>query len=1069
MARARRRSGLILRNVIPVFALMLILPAALAAQGVTTGALSGTVVASTGESVVGASVIATHEPSGSQYGTVVREGGGYDIRGVRVGGPYTIAVQMLGYETSQETEIFVNLNQTIDTDFTIVPEAVEVAGIQVLLEADPVLNSSRTGAATFVTPDQVTELPSLRRSVRDLSRLDPRSDGNFSFGGRNWLYNNISLDGSYFGNPFGLDDPAPGGQTSAEPVPYDAIEAVQVSVAPYDVRQSGFTGAAVNSVTKSGTNEWRGSAYTFTRNEAFIGDQIGDVDVLVPDLSFNQSGVSLGGPIVRDKAFFFVNYERERREDPGSNFSALRPGETPGGTTSRVSAEDLEAIRQRMIDVYDYDPGAFENYIHNTDSDKFIAKFDWNVNDRNKFTFRYNLLDAVRALPPHPFAISINNTGRGPNESSLPFQNAGYAINNELNSFAGELNTQADRWANRFFVSYNRFRDFREPNSAPFPTIEIAEDGVTYTTLGHEPFSIHNLLDQDVFQITNDFSLYRGNHVYTLGTNYETFSFGNSFNLFYYNLFFLDQYPSLEDFFDATDPTSPNFRDFNADVANATAPFADDPSEPGQFALYAQDDWRFSETVNFTFGLRADIPFYATDLPATPFADALELLDEDGNPEQITWNEFPDSKVLWSPRVGFNWDLKGDRTMQVRGGTGIFTGRLPFVWIGNQAANQGPDANDFDLNATVDDFSWPQVWKSNIALDQLLPTNTLMTIEFMYGDNINEIFIRNPNLVAPVGTIPGPDGRPFYGGAGNNRLNAIPTGGDTYVLDNNGQGYDVSFTAQLRQVFRNGLSASAAYNFTEAKNNMDSTEIAFALWQFNPVEGNPNNYDAAYSQFGHRHRITGSANYRHSWTDMFATSFGLFLEVAEGGFFTAGRTSRYSYTVAGDLNGDGNSGNDLIYVPRDQNEINLVDIPGGLTAAQQWTALNAFIEQDDYLSENRGEITERNGAINPWFSNLDLRVLQDVIVSDHTFQVSLDVLNFANLLNSDWGVREVVNNAAKTPLILCNENIAGCPGTFNAEGEPLYQFPGTVSETFIDDPAELSRWRAQLGFRYLFH
>jgi len=1039
---------------------LLVAPATLSAQGVTTGALSGTVVASTGESVVGASVIATHEPSGSQYGTVVREGGGYDIRGVRVGGPYTIAVQMLGYERSQETEVHVNLNQTVDTDFTIVPAAVEVAAIQVDIEVDPVLNSSRTGAATYVTPEQVVELPSLKRSTRDLTRLDPRSDGNFSFSGRNWLYNSISLDGSYFGNPFGLDDPAPGGQTFAEPVPYDAIEAVQVSVAPYDVRQSGFTGAAVNSVTKSGTNEWRGSAYTFLRNESFIGDQIGDVQVLVPDLTFNQSGVSLGGPIVRDKAFFFVNYERERREDPGSNFSALRPGETPGGTISRVRAEDLEAIRQRMIDAYDYDPGAFENYINTTDNDKFIAKFDWNINQRNKFTFRYNLLDAVHGLPPHPFAISINGTGRGPNENSLPFQNAGYAINNELNSFAGELNTQADRWANRLFMSYSRFRDFREPNSAPFPTIEIAEDGITYTTLGHEPFSISNLLDQDVFQITDDFSLYRGNHVYTLGANYEQFSFGNSFNLFYYNLFFLDQYPSVEAFFDVTDPTSPNFRDFNQDVANATAPFADDPSKPAQFALYAQDEWRFSDRVNLTFGLRADLPFYLTDLPPTPIADALTLLDENGNPEQITWNEFPGTEVLWSPRVGFNWDLKGDRTMQVRGGTGIFTGRLPFVWIGNQAANQGPDVNDFDLNATVPDFKWPQVWKTNIALDQLLPTNTLMTLEFLYGDNINDIFVRNPNLAAPVGTIPGPDGRVRYGGAGANRLNAIASGGDTYVVDHNGQGYDVSFTAQLRQVFQNGLSASAAYNFTEAKNNEDSTEIAFALWQFNPVQGDPNNFDAGFSQFGHRHRITGSANYRHTWTDMFATSFGLFLEAAEGGFFTTGRTSRFSYTVLGDLNGDGNGGNDLMYIPRDQGEINFVDIAGGLSAAQQWSALNAFIEQDEYLSQHRGEIAERNGGINPWFSELDLRVLQDIIVSDHTFQVSLDLLNVGNFVNSDWGVRQVVNTAARNPLILTG---------FNAAGEPLYQFPGTVTETFIDDPSELSRWRAQLGFRYLFN
>jgi len=1045
---------------------LVVAPATLRGQGVTTGAISGTVVGSTGASVIGASVLAVHEPSGTQYGAAVREGGNYDIRGVRVGGPYTVTVQMLGFATSRETEIFVNLNQTVDTDFTLVPEAIEVAGISVEIELDPVLNSSRTGAATYVTADQVVELPSVRRSTRDLTRLDPRSDGNFSFAGRNWLYNSISLDGSYFGNPFGLDDPAPGGQTFAEPVPYDAIEAVQVSVAPFDVTQSGFTGAAVNSVTKSGTNEFRGSAYTFTRNESFIGDQISGNDVLVPDLSFNQSGVSLGGPIVRDKAFFFVNYERERREDPGSNFQALRDGQTPGGTISRVRAEDLEAIRQRMIEVYQYDPGAFEGYLNNTDSDKLIAKFDWNINDANKFTFRYNLLDAVKGLGPHPFAISINNTGRGPNETSLPFQNAGYAINNELKSYVWELNTQTGGWANRLFVGYTRFRDFREPNSGAFPTVEIGEGGITYTTLGHEPFSIHNTLDQDVWQLTNDFSLYRGNHVLTLGSSFESFEFGNSFNLFYYGVFPAPPqfggttFQSLDEFFAATDPDSPTFVDFNAFAGN-TAPFADDPSNPAQFAIYAQDEWQFSDNLNLTFGIRTDFPLYLSDLPPTPISDALQFRDEDGNPEQFTWNEFPDTAVLLSPRFGFNWDLKGDRTMQLRGGTGVFTGRLPFVWIGNQAANQGPDAMDFDLNASADDFKWPQVWRTNLAFDQLLPTNTLMTFEILYGDNINDVFIRNPNLSAPAGSIPGPDGRVRY--PVNNRINGAPVPGrqegDTYVVDSNGKGYDVSATAQVRHVFQNGMSTSLAYNFTEAKNNIDSTEISSFLWQFNPVQGDPNNYDAGFSQFGHRHRVVGSANYRHTWSDLLATSFGLFLEAAEGGFYTAGRSSRYSYTVLGDVNGDGNTGNDLMYIPRSQDEINLVDDDGGLTADQQWTALNAFIEQDDYLSDHRGEIAERNGGINPWYTNLDLRILQDVIFSDHTFQISFDMLNVGNFISSDWGVREVVNTAARTPLVVVG---------FNAAGEPLYQFAG-VTETFIEDPSELSRWRAQLGFRYLFN
>jgi hypothetical protein len=1040
-------------------------PALLSAQGVTTGAMNGTVRSTDGEPLVGATVTAVHEPSGVQYGTVVRAGGAYDIRGMRVGGPYTITVQTLGYQSESEEDVFVALAQTVRTDFTLRAEAVEVAGIEVRLEEDPVLNANRTGAATYISEDQVEELPSIKRSTRDLTRLDPRSDGNFSFGGKNWLYNNISLDGSYFNNPFGLDDPSPGGQTNAEPVPYDAIEQVQVSIAPFDVRQGGFTGAAINSVTRSGTNNFRGTAYTFYRNESFIGSEVSGSEVVNPDLKFNQSGFSLGGPIIRDKLFFFVNAEVERRDDPGSNFLAARPG-VSGAGVSRVQASDLDAIRQRLIDVYDYDPGAYEGYIHETDNDKFLARLDWNINPENNLSLRYNLLDAVRALPPHPFALSFNNTGRGPNENTLPFENSGYAINNELHSVAGELNSQFATWANRLFVSFNRFRDFREPSSQPFPTIEIAEDGISYTTAGHEPFSIHNLLDQDVWQITNDVSLFRGNHVYTVGTNLESFKFGNSFNLFYYGLFFLPAnfgcppcgtaFNSVDEFLDFTNPNSPNFRDFNAEVAAQSAPFKDDPSHFVQWALYAQDEWLYRDNVKITYGVRIDVPIYLTDLLPTPTANALTLQDENGNPEQIAWDKNPDAAIEFSPRVGFNWDVHGDRTTQLRGGTGIFTGRVPFVWIGNPAANQGPDAGEFDLNATAPDFKWPQVWRSNLAVDQLVG-DALFTFEGIFGRDINGVFVRNPNLADPVGVIPGPDGRVRYNPAAN-RLNAISSGGDTYVLDNTSDGYDISLTAQVRKTLPGGIQSSLAYNFNQAENKLSSTEIAFALWQLNPVEGNPNNFDTAPSEFGHRHRIVGSANKRFTWSDRLATSFGVYLEAAQGGFYTAGRRSRFSYTYAGDLNGDGVAGNDLIYIPRSEDEINFDPIAGGATAAQQWTAFNAFIEQDDYLSEHRGEIAERNGGIVPWFTEIDLRVLQDVKVSNHTFQISLDVFNVANLISSEWGVRQVANARATTPLILTR---------FDAQGEPVFQFPG-VTETFVDDVSELSRWRAQVGLRYIF-
>lgn len=1039
-----------------LFFCLLFLPSIVTGQ-VTSGAMSGIVTNTDGEPLIGATVIATHEPTQTQYGAVVREGGAFDIGNMRVGGPYTITVQTLGYRDGVEENVYVNLNQTVSTDFQLVAEAIEVAAIQVTAEEDPVLNSGRTGAATYVSADEVVQLPSIRRSTRDLTRTDPRSDGNFSFGGKNWLYNNISLDGSYFNNPFGLDDPAPGGQTASEPVPFDAIEAVQVSIAPFDVRQSGFTGAAINSVTKSGTNEFSGSAYTFTRNESFIGDQVSGSDVLNPDLSFNQSGFSLGGPLKRDKAFFFFNFERIRRDDPGSNFLAARGG-GGGQFVSRVQASDLEAISQRLLEAYGYDTGGFEDYINETNSDKFLFKLDWNLNNNNQFVFRYNFLDAERFLPPHPFAISINNTGRGPNESSLPFENSGYAINNELNSFVWELNSQGEGFSNRFFTSYNRFRDFRTPNSEPFPTLEIGVNGVTYTTVGHEPFSINNVLNQDVFQLTEELSIYSGNHVYTIGGGYERFQFDNSFNLFFFGNFAAPveaggtAFSSLEEFFEFTDPNSPNFRDFNAEVEAALQndfPFA--PFQTGQVQFFAQDEYRATDHLNLTFGLRMDIPQYYSDLTPTPDANAQQLLDENGNPEMIEFDQFPGTNVLWSPRLGFNWDASGgSRTTQIRGGTGIFSGRPPFVWLSNQVTNPGSVA-------AVEDLKWPQVWRTNVALDQELPGNALATFEFLYGNAINDIFIRNAALANPIGTIPGPDGRVRYD-PDNNRI-----ANDAYITDNTGDGYDVSFTTQLRKIFDNGLATSLAYNFTEAKDNLDSTEIAAFIFSGNPVQGNPNNFDSSFSQFGHRHRITGTANYRHEWSPNWATSFGLFFEAAEGGFFTAGRTSRYSYTYLGDLNGDGVGGNDLIYIPRDASEINFAPIPGGPSAAEQFAAFDAFIRQDPYLSEHRGEIAERNGAINPWFTNIDLRILQDFIVGGNTLEVSLDILNFGNLLNSDWGVREVVNNAAKTPLVFT--------GDFNGEGQPLFQFPGagTLTETFIDDISVLSRWQMQLGFRYIFN
>ncbi len=1046
----------------------------LSAQGVTTAALNGTVSTESGEPLVGANVTVVHVPTGTKYGASARVSGQYNIPNMKIGGPYTVTASLVGYKGQSQGDVYLSLGQDLRVDFRLVEEAVQGQEVVVTAEADDVLNGGRTGAATFIGNDQVAGLPSVRRSTRDLTRLDPRSDGNFSFGGRNWLYNNISLDGSYFNNPFGLDDPAPGGQTGAEPVPFDAVDQVQVSIAPFDVREGGFTGAGINTVTKSGSNQFKASVYSFLRNESLLGNTVRGSDVVAnPDLSFNQSGVSVGGPIVENKLFFFINAERDRRDDPGTNFAANK-GQSGFGI-SRVRASALDSIRARMMQVYGYDTGPYEGYINETDNEKFLLKLDWNAHENHNVMFRYNLLDARRDLPPHPFVLSFNNTGRGPNQNSLPFKNAGYKINNKLHSFALEVNSQFGGLANRFFASYNRFRDNRDPFSKPFPTIEIAENGITYTTLGHEPFSVNNILDQDVLQLTNNVSFYQGNHVITVGATYENFSFFNAFNIFKYGtiLGFLPSsasnplFSSLADFFLHTNPLdSANFFDFNAVVAAAQqVPFKGEDIKVGQLAMYIQDEFLASDRFKVTFGVRVDLPMY-TNPVANPFSTGLLALDEDGKPETVDQSKLPSTKLLFSPRVGFNWDVYGDRTTQVRGGTGIFTGRVPFVWIGNVISNPGQNPNlpahlrSFDVNAADPDFKWPQVWTTNIAIDHRLPGDVLATLEVLYGKDINAAFVRNADLKPPVRTLP--DGRPYYGGAGNNELNA-DFGSGIYVIDNTSEGYNLSAAIQLRKRFDFGMNTTLGYAYLTAKNNMQSTEIASVLWSGNPVQGNPNKPELSFSQFGIRNRVTASATYKHSWSENWATSFGLFLEVAEGNRFAGSGGNRYSFTYAGDVNGDGQGGNDLIYIPRNQSEIIFVQ-NGSVTPDEQWTAFNAFIEQDDYLKSHRGQIAERFGAINPWFANVDLKLLQDFIIpisgQAHTFQLSVDVLNVLNLLSSDWGVRSVASPQATSPLQFMG---------FNGAGAPTFNFDRTITKTFIDDPGLDSRWQMQIGIRYLFN
>ncbi|UYZ63442.1 TonB-dependent receptor [Hymenobacter weizhouensis] len=1045
------------------------------AQGVTTSAMKGLVLDVKGEPLPGASVVATHVPSGTQYGTATRDNGQFDLLNMRVGGPYELKVSFVGAQTYTATGIQLALGKTFESRIQLSEGTQALGEVVVKGNRDGQINKDRTGASTNISSAAIRTLPTISRSQEDFTRLTPQSNG-LSFGGRNALYNNFSLDGSIFNNSFGLDAPTPGGQTNSQPVSLDAIDQLEVSLAPYDVRQGGFTGAGVNAVTKSGTNDVKGTVYSFFRNENLIGERVGDVRVRNPELNFNQSGFAVGGPILKNKLFFFANAELTRREDPGLTFrpaqsaaeaEAALNGQVSG--VSRVLESDLAAIRQRLIDVYGYDPGTYRDFVYRTRDNKVLVKLDWNINPSNTFSLRYNYLKSSREQGPHPIAIAPSSRVQGVN--TLQYSNSGYTINNNLNSVVGELNSRfGEKWSNKAQLSFSAFRDFRDlPSGTFFPFIDITRNGTTYVSVGTEQFSAENRLDQNILQFTDNLSYFAGAHVLTGGLTYERFGFVNAFNLQRYGYPFFGGL-DIDRFFQVTDRSNPSFVDLNAiAAAGGQRPVKSVDVNVAQLGLYAQDEWNVTPAFKLTLGIRADLPIYDTTVPQNEQILNAPLLSGSGEPARVDVTRFPKATPLWSPRLGFNYSREGgDFTTQVRGGTGIFTGRIPFVWISNQASNaQFDNGYTFQINGTARDFKFPQVWRSNLAVDQQLPGGLVATIEAIYSKDRNAAIHRNYNLVVPTQRLAGADNRLIYPASGpritpgftgpNEQFSFLDAG--VIVLENTNKGYQYSLTGQLKKDFANGLYAQAAYTFSRAKDvTSNPGEIAADAFQRNPVIGNANEPQLAFSDFGLQHRVIGAAGKRFAYAnDQLATTISFFFEAAQG--------NRFSYTYAGDLNRDGIPGNDLLFVPASRDQINLVDAvddQGNVvaTADQQWQRLNAYIEQDDYLRSRRGRYTERNGALSPWYTQLDMKLLQDFSINGekkkHTLQLSLDVQNLGNLLNPDWGIRRFVGN---NRLI----EAAYLPTSPDA---PVFNFSGG-SQTFVNNTDLLSRWRAQVGIRYI--
>ena len=1087
-----------MRKKINVLTVFLILLGFLAKAQETTSEIQGTVFDNGMVQLAGATITAIHQSTGTRYATTSRKDGHYNLVNLRVGGPYTITTSFVGFSESKQDDVFLALGSAFKADFklsassTILNEVVVSA-----TKSDKVFSNSRTGSQETINRSQIERLPTINRSFQDFTKLTPSANG-LNFGGVNAAYNNFTVDGANFNNSFGLSSTL-GGQTNSQPISIDAIEQIQVNISPYDVKQGNFTGASINSVTRSGTNKFKGSVYNIVRNNSLAGYKVNAIEVAKPVFDYKQYGVTIGGPIIKNKLFFFVSYEQEKINAPATDFRAALPGQVPGGTVSQALASDLDALKTFLIDKFQYDPGQYDKYNNRTESKKATVRIDWNVNAKNTFTIKYNYLQSLRD-------ISASNSGalgtRQPSQTGMPFNGNGYTVNNNFDIFIAELNTRfSNKVSNKIQVGYSAFRDFRASLGGKiFPLVDIlnAAQNNTYTSFGYEPFTYNNKLNTDIYQFSDFFNVYSGSHEVTVGTQLYYKKYLNGFAPNFAGLY---RFNSLQSFYDAVNnpsvPQASLYRLQYSSTADGSFPFA----KIGAYELgfFAQDKWKVTPTFTVTYGLRADIPVFENKFASNDSLKSLTFRDG----IKIDVGQKPKTQVLLSPRAGFNWDVTGDKVTQIRGGIGLFAGPPPFVWISNQASNNGVQFGSFsrgpvavagqtlqpfssDINAyrggtegkissnyniavTDKNFKYPQNLKASLAVDRKLPHNWAVTVEANYSHDVNAVYFQNINLPATGVALVGADNRvrysasQIYSGAGGATL-SNPNISDVILMRNASRGYAYFFTLQVQKSYKN-FNASVAYTYSQAKTINDGGSIAQSNWRDRPTIGNANASDISYANFYQPHRVIAYATYRKEYAKYLATSIGLTFEAAPNG--------NTSYVYTGDLTNNGSGGNNsLVYIPKNKGEIVLVksSTTDPRSTDQMWSQLDNYINQDIYLSKHRGQYAERNAALAPYFKRLNLNVTQEFFIvakdkTKHTLKVTFDLFNVGNLLNKQWGVGKTFNSNSFLRFT-----------GINSDGKPAFTFPYfdntnqiPLVNSYRDDIGINSRWQGQIGLRYLFN
>ncbi len=1058
----------------------------------TTSEIQG-IVLSGKTGIAGVTIVAIHEPTGTKYTTSTRQDGRYNFTNVKIGGPYSITASFVGFKTETANDINLTLGQAHRQNFTLTETSNTLKEVVVRSGSDRVFSANRTGGQETINRKLIEGTPTTSRSWRDITKLVPSANGT-SFQGISSQLNNITVDGANFNNSFGLASDI-GGQTSSNPISLDAIEQIQINTSPFDVKYGGFNGAGINTVTRSGKNQTFGSVYEYFRNKDWQSYDVGSIKLPKQDFTYDLKGFTVGGAIIKNKLFFFINGEQESNTVPGTPWVAASANNVPNGTTvSTAKASDLDALATFLKTKYNFDPGPYQGYSYSSGSKRLTAKIDWNINANNTFTIKYNYLKSFSEIPPSNSGALNTSIGRRPGVTAMPFYGAGYVINNNANVIIAELNTRFSNSANnKLQVGYTQLRDFRSSLSSKtdFPLVDILDGSNNpFTSFGYEQFTYNNLLNTDVFQLNDVFTKYIGNHEITLGTQNSFKKYANGFSPAFQGVY---RFNSLADFYASAEGTKAAVRyDLSYTLGGGEFPLVGPKSL--ELGVFLQDKWKIKDNFTVSYGVRADYTQFYNTFLYNPVVDTLTRFY---NGIRANTGAAPNTAVQISPRIGYNWDVFSDQTLQFRGGTGLFQGAPPFVWISNQASNSGmalfgqitdgtgfvfsPDVNayrptltgglsrSYNINVADPNYKFPQVWKTTLGADKKLFGFTI-TVEATHIRNINATVFQN--IVLPsTGLITLVDGRTRYpstsvypnirvGGvslAGNTPGN--PAIGNAIYMTNANVGYVNTLFVQVQRTFKN-LFVSAAYNYQEAKDATVNGSTASTMWGSKPVFNNSNAFTQGYSNNYLPHRFIAQAIYKLEYLKHYSTSFGIFAEVAPN--YTT------SYIYANDLNNDGFQ-NDLMYIPRNATEIALTNAPGDTRTQQElWSQLSWFIDNNPYLSKNRGQIAQRNAVVLPWTGRVDLNITQDVTFNvkgrKQTLRFTADIYNFTNLLSKNLGVYDVPTTT--TPL-----NFTG-----NFRGNmPIFTFPyfNTTTRTPLQnswrhDTGNASRYQVQLGVRYIF-